>query len=100
MYFLDDSVSIPSFCDDVDNAVAALAVAQRAPSWSISSTGSQGSTKSQPRSRSETMSAGYFYIFTFNLKINIFLIRISDFLFILFISHLDLLVLCKTYLAS
>lgn len=60
MYFLDDSVSIPSFCDDVDNAVAALAVAQRAPSWSIPSTGSQGSTKSQPRSRSETltMSAG------------------------------------------
>lgn len=60
MHSSDDSVSIPSFCDDVDNAVAALAVAQRIPSWSISSTGSQGSAKSQPRSRSETltMSAG------------------------------------------
>ncbi|GFY50133.1 sorting nexin-29 [Trichonephila inaurata madagascariensis] len=51
----DDSVSIPSFCEDVDNAVAALAVAQRVPSWSVSSNNSQGSTKSEPRSRSDTL---------------------------------------------
>ncbi|KAF8774174.1 sorting nexin-29-like isoform X2 [Argiope bruennichi] len=51
----DDSVSIPSFCEDVDNAVAALAVAQRLPSWSVSSNNSQGSTKSEPRSRSDTL---------------------------------------------
>ncbi|CAL1283396.1 unnamed protein product [Larinioides sclopetarius] len=51
----DDSVSIPSFCEDVDNAVAALAVAQRLPSWSVSSNTSQGSGKSEPRSRSDTL---------------------------------------------
>lgn len=51
----DDSVSIPSFCEDVDNAVAALAVAQRVPSWSVSSNTSQGSNKSEPRSRSDTL---------------------------------------------
>ncbi|KFM73226.1 Sorting nexin-29, partial [Stegodyphus mimosarum] len=51
----DDSVSIPSFCEDVDNAVAALAIAQRIPSWSVSSNTSHGSEKSQPRSRSETL---------------------------------------------
>ncbi|GIY19299.1 sorting nexin-29 [Caerostris darwini] len=51
----DDSVSIPSFCEDVDNAVAALAVAQRLPSWSVSSNTSQGSSKSEPRSRSDTL---------------------------------------------
>lgn len=48
----DDSISIPSYCEDVDNAVAALAVAQRVPSWSMSSA---GSSKTQPRSRSETV---------------------------------------------
>ncbi|XP_035211143.1 sorting nexin-29-like [Stegodyphus dumicola] len=51
----DDSVSIPSFCEDVDNAVAALAIAQRIPSWSVSSNASHGSEKSQHRSRSETL---------------------------------------------
>ncbi|XP_071037773.1 sorting nexin-29 [Parasteatoda tepidariorum] len=50
----DDSVSIPSFCDDVDNAVAALAATQSARSWSTSS---NQSTKSlTPRSRNDTLS--------------------------------------------
>ncbi|XP_054716261.1 sorting nexin-29-like [Uloborus diversus] len=51
----DDSISIPSYCEDVDSAVAALAVAQRIPSWSVSSNSSQGLSKTQPRSRSDTL---------------------------------------------
>lgn len=52
----EDSISIPSFGEDTDNAVAALAIAQRVPSWSVSSSGSQRSRKgSDIRSRSETL---------------------------------------------
>ncbi|KAG8191162.1 hypothetical protein JTE90_016675 [Oedothorax gibbosus] len=51
----DDSVSIPSFCEDVDNAVAALEAAQRVPSWSVSSNTSQDNEKTQVRSRNDTL---------------------------------------------